>query len=371
MPDHTQAFRDAIVAAGLTPPDNIVDDGKRHRFATSSRRGDGAGWYVLHGDGIPAGAFGDWRSGFSQSWCSRPTDTLSRSERDGMRQRMALIQAARDEAQAQAWAVAEGKNRLLWQSCTRLADDDLVHRYLAGRGIDLSELPGGPPACIRLHPALPYFDGAELAGHFPAMVSAIVNPSGRGIGLHRTYLYQADGRVTKASVPSAKKMTRLSASMAGACIPLARVGIDGAAGIAEGIETALACTLATGIPTLAAISAGGLARWQWPLDDQGGAAVSDLFIFSDNDANEVGQKAARELEIRARAAGIAVQTLTPTATGSDWADAWAISPTPPVATNRPESRTSIEDCADSRKRCQQKSQQTTAHTQERPPHERY
>jgi phage/plasmid primase-like uncharacterized protein len=325
MPDHTQAFRDAIRAAGLTPPEQVIDDGKRHRFATSNRRGDVAGWYILHGDGIPAGAFGDWRGSFSQSWCSRDQDTLSLSERDGMRARMAILQAARDAAQAQTWAAAATKNRALWAACTRLSAGGAVDRYLMGRGLDLAALPGGPPACIRLHPALPYFDGGELVHHFPAMVAAIVSPAGRCIGLHRTYLAEdgPGGKVIKASVPNAKKMTRLSASIAGACIPLAGTDLHGAVGIAEGIETALACTLATGIPTLAAISAGGLARWEWPFDDQGEPAVSDLFIFADNDVNGVGQKAASDLAGRALAAGIRTQTLTPTTTGTDWADAWA------------------------------------------------
>lgn len=343
MENHLDGFRAAIRAAGLTPPDELIDDGRRHRFATSGRRGDVAGWYVLHGDGIPAGAFGDWRSGFSQSWCSRDRETLTRAERDGMRQRMALIQSVRDEAQAKAWAAALANNRVLWSTCNRLAAGDLVHRYLAGRGIDLSALPGGPPTCIRLHPHLAYFDGGIVTGYYPAMVSAIVNPAGSCIGLHRTYLHQAGQRVTKASVPSAKKMTRLSAPMAGVCIPLAQIGADGVVGIAEGIETALACTLSTGVPTLAAISAGGMAKWQWAVDDQGEPTVNNLFIFADNDASGTGQKAAAELAGRAQAAGIRVQTLTPTATGTDWADVLADSIPDPGNETGPETLASADD----------------------------
>jgi putative DNA primase/helicase len=48
-----------------------------------------------------------------------------------------------------------------------------------------------------------------------------------------------------------------------------------------------------------------------------------LFIFADNDASGTGQKAASDLASRARAAGIRCMTLTPTDTGTDWADAWA------------------------------------------------
>ena len=65
-----QAFQGAIAAAGLTPPDTIIADGKIHRFATNERRGDDAGWYVLHLDGIAAGSFGNWREGRTETWCS-------------------------------------------------------------------------------------------------------------------------------------------------------------------------------------------------------------------------------------------------------------------------------------------------------------
>lgn len=58
MADALDRFRAAIAAAGLTPPDRLIADGRLRRFATNARRGDSAGWYVLRVDGSPAGAFG-------------------------------------------------------------------------------------------------------------------------------------------------------------------------------------------------------------------------------------------------------------------------------------------------------------------------
>ena len=49
-----QAFQGAISSAGLTPPDNIITDGKIHRFSTNGKGGDDAGRYVMHLDGLPA-----------------------------------------------------------------------------------------------------------------------------------------------------------------------------------------------------------------------------------------------------------------------------------------------------------------------------
>lgn len=58
MNDHIDNFRNAIEAAGIGAPNDIHDDGKLHRFSTNGKRGDDSGWYVLHGDGVPAGRFG-------------------------------------------------------------------------------------------------------------------------------------------------------------------------------------------------------------------------------------------------------------------------------------------------------------------------
>ena len=58
-----EAFAAAIAAAGIPVPDHIEGDGELHRFSANGKAGDKAGWYVLHLDGLPAGIFGDWRTG--------------------------------------------------------------------------------------------------------------------------------------------------------------------------------------------------------------------------------------------------------------------------------------------------------------------
>ena len=70
MNDPIDHFKLAISAAGLTPPDNITGDGKFQRFSTNGKPGDDAGSYILHLDGLPAGWFGDYRTGLNQTWCS-------------------------------------------------------------------------------------------------------------------------------------------------------------------------------------------------------------------------------------------------------------------------------------------------------------
>ena len=65
--DAIEQFRSAIYAAGIEPPDHLVGDGKIHRFRTNGRADDDSGWYTLHVDGLPAGAFGCWRSDISEA----------------------------------------------------------------------------------------------------------------------------------------------------------------------------------------------------------------------------------------------------------------------------------------------------------------
>jgi len=69
---------DAMAAQQLKPSE-IICDGNLHRFSTSEDKGTSkSGWYVLYDDGcIAAGAYGDWRTGISEKWCSRSKDQVS------------------------------------------------------------------------------------------------------------------------------------------------------------------------------------------------------------------------------------------------------------------------------------------------------
>ena len=126
-----QAFRDAMAGAGLTPPDVIHADGQLHRFATNGKRSDAAGWYCLHGDNLPAGAFGDWRQGVSHTWCSKDNATMTDSEREAYRQRMQQIQAQRDSDQTQRHESARDRAGSMWSESSPVVD----HPYLTAKGV--------------------------------------------------------------------------------------------------------------------------------------------------------------------------------------------------------------------------------------------
>ena len=128
--DVTEQFRQAIGNAGLTPPDTIIDDGAIHRFGTNGRRGDDSGWYTLHTDGIAAGAFGDWREGFTQTWCAKSDNAMTETEREANRQRIKAIQEQRDTEliQRQQSAATDAAQR--WQGAT----NGTRHTYTTAKG---------------------------------------------------------------------------------------------------------------------------------------------------------------------------------------------------------------------------------------------
>ena len=129
MIDHRSSFADAITAAGLTPPDKIIDDGELHRFAPNGKKTDLAGWYILHGDGVPAGAFGDWREGLCRNWRADIGRQLTDAEEAAQRFRAKLLRQAREAAERQDHEEAAAKAEALWQAAkpvTAISD----HLYL-------------------------------------------------------------------------------------------------------------------------------------------------------------------------------------------------------------------------------------------------
>ena len=129
----SEQFQQAIAGAGLPVPEVIHGDGTLYRFSTNGKRMDQSGWYVLHDDGdVPAGAFGCWRSGLSQTWCSKDTQAMTQAERSAHQQRMQAIAQQReaDKAQRQHDAATAAAQR--WEAAEPAPAD---HPYLVRKGI--------------------------------------------------------------------------------------------------------------------------------------------------------------------------------------------------------------------------------------------
>lgn len=215
-------------------------------------------------------------------------------------------------------------NRKAWQQFKAIQAAALpiagtpVARYLIQRGL-LDATTHRPPVPLGYHPALEYWEDGQLLGEFPAMVAPVQDPAGQVVTLHRTYLTpQGD----KASVPKPRKLLtapRKGATRGGA-VRLFQPTQDGVLALAEGIETALGVTLATGLPCWATISAGGLERIQLPPN------VNQVLIMADKDRSGTGQRAASAAGARLMAEGRKVTISIPRhdipdqAKSLDWLD---------------------------------------------------
>lgn len=217
MSEAIEQFRAAINSAGLHPPEIIEPDGKLHRFPSNGKRNDDAGWYVFHGNDIPAGAFGDWRTGASETWRADIGRTLSVQEEAAHRTRIESMRREREVEDAQRKTAARQKAAAIWQAALPATDD---HPYLLRKGIKAHG--------IRIYDAslvVPMRDATELHS------LQFIGPDG-----NKRFL--AGGRVTGCYFPIGKP--------------------DAALCIVEGYATGASIHEATGYAVAVAFNAGNL-----------------------------------------------------------------------------------------------------------------
>ena len=119
----------AMEMAGVPVPNEIILDGRIHRFPTNGKQGDRAGYYQFwdHGNGFVAGYFGDWRSGVSQKWCSKNAHELSPIQK----KKVAEVQQAAETERRRLAEQARRKACKLWEK----AREPSFHPYLKRKGI--------------------------------------------------------------------------------------------------------------------------------------------------------------------------------------------------------------------------------------------
>lgn len=245
MNDAIEQFRDAIRAAGLTPPDDIQADGKLHRFSSNGKRKDDGGYYVLHLDGIPAGMFGDWRTNLSEKWRANIGRTLTEDERRAQRQRIDEMRAQRDAEDARRKAEAAKTAAALWKAATPAGED---HPYLVRKGVS-------PVETLR---EIQVEDLARVIGYRPKKKDepligrVLVAPVKVGGKLSTVEMIDENGR--KSALAGGAKAGGYWSAQA---LPEGD-GTDVVVLVGEGVSTALSAREATGHLAVAALSVGAL-----------------------------------------------------------------------------------------------------------------
>lgn len=213
-----------------------------------------------------------------------------------------------------------------WQQALSCSDAKAtpLRRYLVRRG--LRDFVIDTPH-LRFHPALEYWhadkesEKPQLLGKFPALLAKVLDGEGNPVTLHRTFLTREGD---KAPVPKPKKVWSAHSS----CVTVRLHQVDDVVCLAEGIETAMAVHLVTGLPTWACLNSGSLASIVLP------DTVTKVNIFSDLDRPVKNQdfgaglkaslKACHQLSERSVCTTIHVPPgpIPEDAKGVDWLDIW-------------------------------------------------
>ena len=146
-------FRDAIAAAGLSPPDHI-EAGRFMRFPGEGKsNGNKAGWCKLFDD-RQGGIFGDYSTGFEATWQASQARPQTLIELEAFRRNVMEAKARADAKRVEDQADAAGLAAERWAKATPA---DPAHPYLVAKGVQPHGVRQEGDALL-----MPMRDGAEL-----------------------------------------------------------------------------------------------------------------------------------------------------------------------------------------------------------------
>jgi len=251
---------DAMRAAGLEPPEEILMDGKIHRFRSGTKgapgHGDKPGWYLVFGDGIPAGRFGCWRAGMEVTWRADVGRKLTEFEEMAHARRINESKVLREAAQERQHQVASETVEKIWLSGVAAHPD---HPYLKRKG-------------IQTH-------GVRTTGDGRLMVP----------------LYDADGTLSTLQYidEDGGKLYHPGGQTGGKFWMVGSLDEPGTLFVAEGFATAATIHETTDRPVVVAYSASNLVPVTGTLRQMYGA-TQDIVIVADHDQSGVGQRYAEQ-----------------------------------------------------------------------------
>jgi phage/plasmid primase-like uncharacterized protein len=246
---------DAMRAAGLEPPDEILMDGKIHRFKSGTKGTPGIdkpGWYLVFGDGIPAGRFGCWRMGMEVTWRADVGRKLTEFEEMAHARRINESKVLREAAQERQHQVASETVEKIWLSGGAAHPD---HPYLKRKG-------------IQTH-------GVRITGDGRLMVP----------------LYDQEGKLSTLQYidEDGGKLYHPGGKSGGKFWMVGTLDEPGTLYVAEGFATAATIYETTSRPCIVAYSASSLVPVTASLREMYGEN-QDIVIVADHDKHGVGQR---------------------------------------------------------------------------------
>jgi phage/plasmid primase-like uncharacterized protein len=251
---------DAIAGSGMTPPREILLDGKVHRFISGTKgsggHGDKTGWYIAFGDGIPAGRFGCWRSGIESTWRADVGRKLTHTEEMAHVRRLSEAKMLRDAESVKKQEIAASTIETIWTECGPASPD---HPYLKAKG-------------IKTH-------GARVTGD-GRLIVPLFDQAGNLSSLQ--YIAADGGKLYHSGAQTGSRFWQIGT-----------LDEPGTLYVAEGFATAATVTEETGRPCIVAYSASNLVPVVGLLREMYGA-TQDIVIVADHDASGVGQRYAEQ-----------------------------------------------------------------------------
>lgn len=262
MGEVEQAFVEAARGRGLVIRE-LVADGQIHRCGIEGKKGGDAGWYVLHLDGHPRGAFGSWADGQEATRWShgKASEVMSPGELAAWKAEQVEAAKAREEAKGREQEAAAAR---VVETLEKAAPASGTFGYLESKGVAATE-------------------GVKRMGS--TLLIPLKDAGGRVVNLQRIWQDRETGRWVKTYEKAAKRAGTFHAIG----------GSRGTVAICEGYSTGVSIHAATGWTVLCAMDSGQLmavakmaARW---------GKGATLVVAADDDwASErnAGQEAGRE-----------------------------------------------------------------------------
>jgi putative DNA primase/helicase len=276
--DPIDAFRDAMADGGVPPPDYINPDGRLHRFRVEGdKSGSQNGWYLLHMDKVPAGAFGNWKSGDQGTWCAKSKSSMTCQDRANLDAMVEQSRRQRDAERTQKQGQAAWRAAQVWGLAQPAPAD---HHYLEAKRV----FPHGIRQTLSGELVIPLWDGTQIT-------------SVQFISMEGEKRFLPGGKIT------------------GGWFQIGRIEEGKPVLIGEGFATCATLHQETGAPVWVAFTAGNLlaiarkAREAYP--------HGKIIVAGDNDAWTPGNPGATKA--RAAARDVGGKVLIPDFTGMDMA----------------------------------------------------